>query len=84
MNSREKKFTFVHGVLWAELVALIIGVMMTVTPSKTGSDYSLAAHFIDDPPFIAEVVVYFLLTNVLMLALAAVFWVWTKREARKG
>lgn len=54
----------------SQVVALLIALVMPVTPSRTGSDWSLARAFFADPSYVHEVLVYFVLTNLLMGLLA--------------
>lgn len=81
MNTEKEKFTVLHGLLLVESAALFIGIAMALTPSKTGSAYSLADHFFDNPSFLQEVTTYFLLTNigVLFITLCIGIWYWVKK-----
>jgi hypothetical protein len=67
-----------------EWAALLIALAMPITPSKTGSDFSLADWFFEDPSYLQEVLVYFILTNLLLgvLVLVALIIIW--REKRRG
>ena len=80
MNTNEKPFTAVHGFLVIEFVSLIIGIAMALTPNKTGSDYSIADHLFDDPSLLEKTVVYFLLTNGIILVIGLCFWIWSRRN----
>lgn len=68
----------VVGLLTVEAIALLIGLAMPITPSKTGSTWSPAQLFWPDPSYIAEVAVYFVMTNVLILALGLGVWAFSK------
>lgn len=50
----------------------MIALLMPITPSKTGSKRSLADLLIPDPTYLQEVLVYFLLTNILLLIIGAI------------
>ena len=63
-------------ILLLEFMALMIGLAMPVTPSKTGSDASLADWFFDDPGYLQEVFVYFVFTNILLGMILGAAWVW--------
>ncbi|MEZ5584778.1 MAG: hypothetical protein R3F37_20220 [Candidatus Competibacteraceae bacterium] len=78
MNEDAEQFTVWHGLLLAEVIALIIGLVMPITPSKTGSSRGLAHLVFPDPSYWQEVLVYFLLTNLLLLMLGIVFALWWK------
>ena len=63
-------------ILLLEFMALLIGLAMPVTPSKTGSDASLAEWFFDEPGYLQEVFVYFVFTNILLGVILGAAWVW--------
>lgn len=83
MNTRKDRFTAVHAFLLIEFVALLIGVAMAITPSKTGSDSSIADYFFDEPTFLQEFAINFLFTNAILLVLAIGFWSWSKLKREK-
>ena len=66
------------GLLTVEAIALLIGLAMPITPSKTGSTWSPAQLFSPNPSYLTEVAVYFLMTNLLILALGLGVWVFSK------
>lgn len=76
MPEDARRFTVWHGLLLAEAAALAIALLMPITPSKTGSGRGLPALFFPDPGYLLEVLVYFLLTNVLLVVLGAAFVLW--------
>ncbi len=61
-------------ILLLQGMALLVGLAMPITPSKTGSDASLAEWFVDDPGYLLEVFVYFVLTNALLGLLLLAGW----------
>ena len=65
-------------------MALLIGLAMPITPSKTGSDFSLAEWFFQDPNYAQEVLVYFVLTNAVMVVLGLIAWVSVRVDRRKS
>ncbi len=80
---RQREYSLWIIVLLFEFIALLIGLVMPITPSKTGSDYSLAELFFEDPSYLQEVLVYFLLANLTLgiLALVALaIYRWEKRR----
>lgn len=56
----------------------MIALLMPITPSKTGSGPGIADFLIPDPSYLQQVVVYFVLTNILILIVAAILWIWVK------
>ena len=84
MSEREEKWRTWKFLVMIECVALAIGLAMPITPSKTGSDFSLADWFFDDPSYLQEVFVYFLLTNLLIGVLALVAVVMIKVDKHRG
>jgi len=82
----EQKWPIWRLVIILEWIALLIGLAMPITPSKTGGDFSLADWFFDDPHYLQEVLVYFLLTNLFIgvLALIALGIIWTEKRRGTG
>ena len=78
MVEKPEKFTVWHGLLLAEGAAIMIGLLMPITPSKTGSDWNLAQLFISDPSYLQQALVYYLLTNLLLLLIAVLLLLWLK------
>jgi len=63
------------ALLAVEAIALLIGLAMPVTPSKAGSTWSPAQLFSEDPSYLTEVAVWFVMTNLLILAIGFGAWV---------
>ena len=63
------------ALLAVEAIALLIGLAMPITPSKTGSTWSPVELFSEDPSYLLEVAFWFVMTNVLMLGIGLVAWV---------
>lgn len=78
MSNGTQRFTFWHGLLLAEGASLMIALLMPITPSKIGSDRGIADFLISDPTYLQEVLVYFVLTNVLILVIGIIVWLWIK------
>ncbi len=78
MSNGPQPFTVWHGLLLAESAALMIALLMPITPSKTGSGRGIAHYLIPEPSYFEQVFVFFLLNNLLILALGAVIWLWVK------
>ncbi len=76
MSAETNRFTVWHGLFLAEGAALLIGLLMPITPSKIGSDRGLAHLFISEPSYLQQVLVYFALTNLLLLILGAIIAIW--------
>jgi len=66
-------------VILVEAAALLIGLAMPLTPSKTGSTWSLAHFFTTNPSYLTEVFVYFVFTNLLLLVFGSVLWMRRER-----
>jgi hypothetical protein len=71
------------ALLAVEAVCLLIGLAMPITPSRTGSTWSPAELFAEDPSYLAEAAFWFVATHVLILALGLVAWVYA-RLTRSG
>ena len=68
----------------AEFVALLIGLVMPVTPSKTGtSDWSPAELLFAEPSYLQEVAVDFVLANLVMVVLGALLVGWVRISDRR-
>jgi hypothetical protein len=67
--------------LLIEFAVLLIALLMPVTPSKTGSDWTPAALFFPDPNYWQEVLVYFAFTNIMVGILAVVVMLWWRRQS---
>ena len=71
------------GLLVTQAVALAIALVMPITPSKTGSTWSPAHIFSEDPSYLEKVAASFVLVNLLLLVLGVVAWLvsrWRKPE----
>jgi hypothetical protein len=84
MADESKPFTVWHGLFLAEVLAVVIALAMTITPSKTGSDTGVAGHFFDDPTFVQELFVNLVISNVMMVLVAAgiALWWWKSGSDR--
>ncbi len=86
--SARGELTVIKIILLLEGMALLIGLAMPITPSKTGGDFSFADWFFEDPSYLQEVLVYFVLTNLILglLGLVALLMVrvenW-RRDSRR-
>lgn len=83
MGNETKGFTVWHGLLLAEGTAVLIGLLMPITPSKTGSDRGLAHPLLQEPSYLEQVLVYFVLTNLLLVILGAVLAVWVRFTGKR-
>ena len=75
---RKQALTVWHGLLLAEGAAVMIALLMPVTPSKTGSGRGIPEYLLADPGYPMQVLVYFFLTNILLVVIALAFWVWLR------
>lgn len=69
--------------LLIEGVAVMIAMVMPVTPSKTGSDWSLAELVYSEPTYLQEVFVNFVFTNVLILVVGAAVILWVRLQEKR-
>ena len=67
-----------RGILAVEGIALGIALVMPVTPSKTGSTWTPADAFWEDPSYLQEVAVAFVVVNGLMAVIALFGWVYVR------
>ena len=81
-QSRNRRDILV-GVAAIEFIALLIGLAMPITPSKTGADGSVADLLFLDPSYLQEALVYFVLTNLLFGILILVAWMWERVQATR-
>jgi hypothetical protein len=78
MSNGGERFTIWHGLLLAEGAALMIALVMPITPSKTGSHWQLSHLFIAEPSYLQDVLVYFVFTNLILLILAVIIVIWMR------
>ena len=63
---------------------LIIALVTPVTPSKTGSTWTPAELFSEDPGYVAEVLASFVMVNLIVAILGLLVWVAVRRERSKN
>jgi hypothetical protein len=83
-TEREQQGTRWKSLLIVEWIALLIALAMPITPSKTGGDFSFADLFFEDPNYFQEVLVYFLVGNLLLGVLALIVMIVIRRDKRSG
>jgi hypothetical protein len=80
------ELTVGKAVAVAEFLALCIGLVMPISPTRGGaSSINLAQWLIEEPSYFQQVLVFFILTNVvlaLLAGLAAGLWWLEKRRYR--
>lgn len=64
----------VVAVLAIELIAVSIALVSPVTPSKTGSTWSPADLFVEDPSYLEKALAAFVTVHVLMVLIGALAW----------
>ena len=62
--------------LLIEIVLIIIALIIPISPSKTGSDSSLADWFSDNPSYLEKVFFNFLLLHLLVLLIFIIYFLW--------
>lgn len=66
--------------LFAEGLALLIGMVTPITPSKTGATRGIPHLFFAEPSYLQEVLVDFLAVNLVMAIIAIIVIVSVRRE----
>ena len=66
------------AVFLVEAAALMIALLMPITPSKTGSTWSPADFFWEEPSYLQEVAVGFVTMNLLIAVIGLGFWITSK------
>ena len=82
-DAPEPASTWVKLFLLVEAAAAVIGLIMPLTPSKTGSDSDLPDWFLDDPTYLQRAFFDFVFTNLVIVVVGLAFWahwVWRKRR----
>lgn len=74
MEKENTKITIWKILFLIEAAAFFIALAMTITPSKTGSDWSPSELFFENPSFWQDVLVYFVATNLLIGIFALLFF----------
>lgn len=72
------------AVLVIEGTAFLIALVTPVTPSKTGSTWTPAELFSEDPGYLAEVLASFVMVNLIVAILGLLVWVAVRRERSKN
>ena len=65
--------------LLVESIALVIALIVPITPSKTGGNTRLGKYFFDEPTYLHEVAVNLVMLNLILAVLALVFAVYVSR-----
>ena len=68
------------GVLVIETIAVSIGLVTPIVPSKTGSDWSPADLFTADPTYLEKAFASFVVLHGIILVLGVVAWILMKRD----
>lgn len=63
------------GVFTIEMISVLIGLAMPITPSKTGSTWRPSTLFWTEPNYLKDAAIYFVATNVLLVTMLALAWV---------
>lgn len=68
------------AVLVVEGTAFLIALVTPITPSKTGSTWTPAHWFSEDPSYLAEVLASFVMVNLVIAVLGLIVWVAARRD----
>jgi hypothetical protein len=80
----DKQKTFWKIFFLVEGCLLAIALILPVTPSKTGSDKSLAEYFLEDPSYLEQVLFSRIFINVIVVFLAVFVMIIQKVKIQKG
>ena len=72
MNKRDLLVTL----LLSQTICVALGILLPITPSKTGAKHSLAEFFLEYPTYLEEFIFYYLFTNIILLAVLFGFILW--------
>jgi len=82
---KQRTIERLRGLAAVEAIALMIALVMPLTPSKTGSDLRPGNVLFQDAGYLEHVLVGFLLVHVILLVLALAVWIVTLvSEGRSG
>ena len=76
----QQAYTPAKLLLLAELFALLIGMVTPILPSRTGATRGVAHLFFAAPSYLEEVLVSFLLINLVMAVIGIIVIVSVRRE----
>ena len=79
MNKRD----LLISIVLVETISILLGLILPISPSKTGAKNNLAEQFLDNPTYLQEFVFYYLLTNVLIILILVIFVIWEKTQKDK-
>ena len=65
-----------------EMISIAIALAMPITPSKTGSTWRPSSLFNDEPSYLQDVAVWFVLTNLLLWTMLLAAWLMNRRSGR--
>jgi hypothetical protein len=77
------EFTALKIIALVEVLAVVSGLVIPLTPSKTGGRIRIATLFMEDARYLHEFLVMFLLTNLFVAGLALAVWISNRREAAR-
>ena len=77
MEKEPENSTIWHGLLYGEFFSVLVALATTILPTRSGSRYGIAGHFVDEPTFLQEFLVNLVFVNgvLIILALGLVVWV---------
>ena len=81
---KNEKLSNLKIFLLIEVIALFIAMIMPITPSKTGSDTSLADWFFKDPNYFQEFLFHLIFTNIIIAFVAIGYFIWSRTQNRKS
>ena len=82
MDNKHKTFWKIFFLVEGCLLA--IALILPVTPSKTGSDKSLAEYFLEDPSYLEQVLFSLIFINAIVVFLAVIVIIILRVKKQKG
>ena len=84
MTEPRKMPDWLVALLVIEFVAVLIGLVTPITPSKTGSKRDFAELFFADPNYLQKALIDFVFVNILLGVIAVVVWIYVLWDRRRG
>lgn len=79
----QEELTLWKAVLGIEFIALLIGLAMPITPSKTGRKFSVAEWLFGQASYWIDALIWFVNTNIMIGILLIIAIIWGRWAARR-
>jgi uncharacterized membrane protein len=81
---QEIKWTAWKAIMTVEWAALLMALFLPITPSKTGGSNRVGHYFFEEPTYLHEVLVSFILTNLMIGVLVGLIFLVAWYRKRRG